>query len=62
MSAPLKVCPCCGAQHTHATWAALRLVGVQRDPEDGSLDFELRDCACTSTIAVMVTDLREVAA
>ncbi len=48
----IKTCGCCGAKHTPAGWASLKLVGVQRCA--GGPDLELRNCACSSTLAIEV--------
>jgi hypothetical protein len=40
----------CGASYTDETWKALRYVGLQ-DLGDGEL-AELRDCTCSSTLAI----------
>lgn len=40
----------CGASYSVETWAQLRFVGTQ-DDFDGGL-IELRDCTCSSTIAI----------
>lgn len=47
---PVKVCSC-GREHDAAAWKALPYVGVQ---DDVDCRFELRNCVCGSTIAVML--------
>ena len=49
----MKTCTCCKKHHDKAGWEALELVGVIDDEEGGTL--ELRNCSCTSTIAVQLT-------
>lgn len=46
---PLKTCHC-GASFDVPAWNALALVGVQDDGDGGEL--ELRNCRCSSTLAV----------
>ena len=48
--AVIKVCSC-GREHTEQGWSALSYCGVQAD---GDERFELRHCACGSTIAIQL--------
>lgn len=51
---PVKTCPCCARQHDDASWRALPFVGLQRldaDESGPAETYELRNCACGSTIA-----------
>lgn len=51
----IKQCRC-GATYTHDEWNDLPLVGAMTDGGDGWL--ELRNCVCSSTIAI---ELKETA-
>lgn len=50
-----KTCTCCGAKITEDDWERMSYVGVQRgDAEIGVPDLELRNCACGTTLAIVV--------
>lgn len=49
-----KKCGCCKTVHTEAAWLALPLKG------HGS-GLEFRDCACRSTLAILVEEIAEAA-
>jgi len=49
---PFKSCRC-GETYDRDGWHALRLIGVQHGDEER---FELRNCRCSSTIAVRLED------
>lgn len=49
---PLKICGACGASYSALEWRFLPFVGLQSG-RNGEW-VELRNCACTSTIALEV--------
>lgn len=53
---PIKVC-LCGVSYSAESWATLRRVGIQDDGEGGEL--ELRDCTCSSTIAIQLAPVAQ---
>lgn len=58
----IKVCAC-GRHYTRIAWRALPLVGIQQvDEQPSADDIELRNCECGSTLGLLVSDVREVAA
>lgn len=46
----IKTCGC-GLKYTPMRWKTLKLIGM---PDDGHEKLELRNCACGSTIAVLI--------
>lgn len=55
MSAPAKVCTCCGKAYDACAWAELPLVGFQfSEDESGAYELTLKNCTCGSTIGVEV--------
>lgn len=53
----VKVCAC-GAAFTAKAWAELPLCGVLPDAGPNGEEAEMRNCACGSTIAVLVEEVR----
>ncbi len=54
----MKRCRCCGRVHDQESWERLRYVGIMDDIAGGGR-IELRDCVCTTTLAIEVTDEHE---
>ena len=50
MTAPFKLCSCCGKVFTRKQWRELLFVGLQDFPGEPLL--ELRNCDCGSTLAI----------
>jgi hypothetical protein len=48
----IKVCSKCGRSYGSGEWRGLSYVGPQPDPRGGV--YELRNCACGTTLAVEV--------
>lgn len=48
----IKTCACT-REYTAAEWEALKLIGIQ-DCGDGEEFAELRNCACGSTMAILL--------
>ena len=48
-----KRCNCCGREHDANEWFELRYVG---EIDDGVEVLELRDCACRSSLAIVVRE------
>jgi hypothetical protein len=52
LAAPWRKTCSCGIAYDLAGWKALPFKGIQPDPEE---PLELKDCACGSTMAVVLT-------
>lgn len=55
---PFKKCTCCGRAYDRAAWARLRFIGLQADDVEV---LEMRDCACLSTLAVVLAPVPRTA-